>query len=445
LREWQAAPRPQDGGLAVRILAALRRAKRLFNRCPAHYQLGMPPRWPIRIHAIPRMTGLKLGLIVALGLSLCSRAAENTLTPEEISEGWILLFDGETLFGWTPRGTAQWQVQDGALTPNEGTGGGFLCTTTELADFELKADFWIDEKANSGVFLRCPPTGEITPTTAYEVNIYDAHEKWPTGSINEVGRRIAEADTAGRWNTYEIRAEGPRLTVTLNGLQLLDVEDARHRRGVLALQTLTGEGVVRFRNLKLRPLGLEPLFNGRDLTGWRIIPGRPSVFSVTEEGWLNVKDGNGDIQTEARFKDLVLQLEVISNGEHLNSGVFFRAIPGEFWQGYESQIRNQWEGEDRSRPVDYGTGGIYRRQAARRVVASDREWFTKTIIAHGRHFAVWVNGYQVSDWIDERPPDPNPRRGFRGEPGVISIQGHDPTTDLSFRNIRVVEMPEPRR
>jgi len=75
------------------------------------------------------------------------------------------------------------------------------------------------------------------------------------------------------------------------------------------------------------------------------------------------------------------------------------------------------------------------------VIADDFEWFAKTIIAEGPHIAVWVNGTQVTDWTDKREPDENPRRGLRLEPGTIMIQGHDPTTDLSFRNLRAAEMP----
>jgi hypothetical protein len=56
--------------------------------------------------------------------------------------------------------------------------------------------------------------------------------------------------------------------------------------------------------------------------------------------------------------------------------------------------------------------------------------------------AVWVNGYQVTDWTDTRAPDENPRRGRRLEAGTLIIQGHDPTTDLSFRNMRIAELPE---
>jgi hypothetical protein len=76
------------------------------------------------------------------------------------------------------------------------------------------------------------------------------------------------------------------------------------------------------------------------------------------------------------------------------------------------------------------------------VVPTDREWFTKTIVAHGRHMAVWVNGHQVSDWTDPRPLDDSPRQGCRLKAGIISLQGHDPTTDLSFRNLRLAEYPK---
>jgi hypothetical protein len=109
--------------------------------------------------------------------------------------------------------------------------------------------------------------------------------------------------------------------------------------------------------------------------------------------------------------------------------------------GYESQIHNGFVGGDRAKPRDAGTGGIFRRQNARKVVADDFRWFTKTILADGPHMAVWVNGYQVTDWVDTRSPHPNPRQGLRLEPGTIIFQGHDPGTDIFFRNIRIAELP----
>jgi hypothetical protein len=391
-----------------------------------------------------------LSLALAFGLSADTvRAADakpNTLTSEEISAGWILLFDGATQFGWAPRGQAQWTVADGVITSPAGGGGGMLATTTEFADYQLKVDFWVDDQANSGVFLRCPPAGDITATNAYEVNIFDPHPKWPTGSINEVGRtKQAKPQTAGQWNTYDLTADGDHLVVRLNGETTLDVRDSKQARGPIALQRYNEKGEIRFRNVKLRPLGQHSVFNGKDLTGWKEIPGRKSVYSVTPEGWLNVKNGNGDLQSEAQYGDFVFQLEIISHGTHLNSGVFFRASPGQFWSGYEAQIRNQWQGDDRTKPVDFGTGGIYGRQPARRVISTDREWFTLTIIAHGPHLATWVNGIQVTDWTDTRAPNESARRGYRAAPGVLSLQGHDPTTDLSFRNLRIAELPAARK
>ncbi|MCL4177551.1 MAG: DUF1080 domain-containing protein [Verrucomicrobia bacterium] len=383
-------------------------------------------------------------LLAAGCLASNPASAANSLAPAEIAEGWVLLFDGETTFGWTPRGNAQWLVANGELTTQPGSGAGMLATTTEFADFELKADFWIDDTANSGVFLRAPTQGDITASNAYEVNIYDAHATWPTGSINEIGRAQGSPKSAGQWNSYHLTARGSELIVRLNGATVLEARDAKHARGTIALQQYNGQGTVKFRNLKLRPLGLKPIFNGKDLTGWREIPDRKSVYSVTPEGCLNVKNGNGDLQTEAAYGDFIFQLDIISNGQHLNSGVFFRAQPGQFWSGYESQIRNQWQGDDRTKPVDFGTGGIYNRQPARRVISTDHEWFTKTIVAHGPHLAVWINGIQVSDFTDTRPAHASARQGYRATPGVISLQGHDPTTDLSFRNLRIAELPPAR-
>ncbi|HXT60304.1 MAG TPA: DUF1080 domain-containing protein, partial [Pirellulales bacterium] len=168
---------------------------------------------------------------------------------------------------------------------------------------------------------------------------------------------------------------------------------------------------------------------------------KQSKFSVTPQGELNVKNGPGALESEAQFGDFVLQLEVFSNGKHLNSGVFFRSIPGEFSNGYESQIQNGYKDGDRTQPLDFGTGAIYRRQKARKVVSNDFEWFSKTLVVSGDHVAVWVNGYPVTDWTDTRAPNVNPRQGLRREAGTLILQGHDPTTDLSFRDLRAAEMP----
>ena len=367
-------------------------------------------------------------------------AAPATLTPEELADGWILLFDGETTFGWETTSDANWKVADGVVSASSGQAG-FLSTTSEFADYVLKVDFRAPAQTNSGVFLRTPLKPTDPAKDCYELNIATPEvSPFPTGSfVNR--QKTSDFQPSTAWQSYEVTAVGGHFIVKLDGRTVLDYTDpAPVRRGRIALQFRSGP--VEFRNVKLKPLGTVSIFNGRDLTGWQVFPDRKSVFTVTPEGWLNVKNGKGQLESTGQYADFVLQSEVFVNGKHLNSGIFFRSIPGEETNGYECQIQNGMKDGDPMQPLDCGTGGFYRRQNARKIVAKDFEWFHQTLVASGSHMAAWVNGYQVSDWTDTRAPDPNPRKGLRTAAGTLIIQGHDPTTDLSFRNLRIVELPK---
>jgi hypothetical protein len=363
------------------------------------------------------------------------------LTDAELAEGWISLFDGQTLFGWLAHSKADWEVKDGAIHVSAGEKG-LLCTTVPFDNYELKLDFRAAKDTNSGVFLRTAAVigMDDIKTKCYELNIAPPDNPFPTGSF--VGRQKAKEvpERAGEWQTFEVSLDGPKATVKLNGEEVLNYDDpAPIGRGLIGLQLNTG--AVEFKNIKLKPLGLEPIFNGKDLAGWKDHPESKSKFVVKEQGELNVTStGRGCIESDGQYGDFVLQLECISHAPSLNSGFFFRCVPGEFMNGYESQIHNGVLNGDRTQPVDCGTGGIFRRVNARLVNASDKEWFTKTLVAAGPHVSVWVNGYQVTDWTDDRKPNPNPRNGLRLDKGTLQIQGHDPTTNLSFRNLRAREI-----
>jgi hypothetical protein len=193
-------------------------------------------------------------------LALCAGCATtspklNRLTSAEKQAGWVVLFDGESLTGWTPRDQARWDVVDGAIEYRAGSGPGFLCTGKSYGDFELKVDFWVDDVVNSGVFLRCPATSPIAGTNAYEVNISDSHLKWPTGSINHVARREGEVHSVGRWSSFHITAQGDHLVVRFDGRVVLDIHNDREKFGPIGLQQFDGRGMIKFRNIKLRPLG----------------------------------------------------------------------------------------------------------------------------------------------------------------------------------------------
>ena len=378
---------------------------------------------------------------IVIGAIHPAAAAEaNTLSEAELAEGWILLFDGQTLFGWKAANNSDWKVVDGAITATEGDPG-LLHTTGQFGNYVLKLDFRSVAEGNSGVFLRTSPKPSEVNGRCYEVNIADwGKNDWPTGSI--VHRKKCETpQDSTDWQSLEMTADGARFSIKLDGREILDYTDAAPLgRGFIGLQFRKGK--IEFRNVKLKPLGAESLFDGKDLTGWKTYPDLASVFTVTPEGAMNVKNGKGMIETAGRYGDFTLQLEVFVNGEALNSGVFFRCIPGETMNGYECQIHNGCEDGDRTKPTDCGTGGFFRRQNVRKVVADDFKWFPMTLHVDHKHMAAWVSGYQVSDWTDSRPPDENPRRGLRLEAGTIQIQGHDPTTDLSFRKLRIAELPE---
>jgi hypothetical protein len=376
---------------------------------------------------------------VAAAIPLTSSAADqNALAKDELADGWILLFDGETLYGWQPTSEANWKAEDGVISVSQGAPG-FLYTSSQFGDYVLRVDFRHAAQTNSGVFLHAPPQPTDPKTDCYELNIAAAAvSPFSTGSF--VGRKKCEKEfSADEWHTLEVTMRSGRCAVNVDGEDALDYTDKKPLgRGHISLQF--NKGAVEFRNIKLKPLLLESIFNGKDLTGWTVFPGERSVFSVTPKGELNVKNGRGQLESQGQYGDFTLQLEVFVNGKSLNSGVFFRSIPGQFWNGYESQIQNGFKEGDRTKPVDCGTGGFYRRQNARKVVSDDFTWFHKTLVVSGNHMATWVNGYQVSDFTDTRPDNENPRNGLRVQKGTLLIQGHDPTTDLSFRNIRVAEM-----
>ena len=165
---------------------------------------------------------------------------------------WTALLDGKSLKGWDAVGDANWRVADGAVEADKGSG--FLVTPASYRDFQITLEFWVSDDANSGVFLRCSDPKAITQTNAYEVNIFDKRpdQSYRTGGIVDVAKPASIIHTGGKWNTYDITAKGSQLTVVLNGTKVVDVQDTKHADGPIALQY--GAGIVKFRNVRIRPL-----------------------------------------------------------------------------------------------------------------------------------------------------------------------------------------------
>lgn len=165
---------------------------------------------------------------------------------------WLWLFAGRDLDAFTPIGDGNWRIVDNIIEADAGTGQ--LLSKMSFGDFELVVEFWVSPDANSGVFLRCDSRETIDPNTCYEVNIFDQRpdQTYRTGGIVNVAAPSQALDTGNRWNTYRIVARGSRLTITLNGVETVDVENEAHSQGPLSLQY--GAGTVKFRNVRIRSL-----------------------------------------------------------------------------------------------------------------------------------------------------------------------------------------------
>jgi hypothetical protein len=198
------------------------------------------------------MTRLLTIATLALALSGFAGTHSSPAAASQADGGWTALLDGKTLKGWNVVGDANWNVADGAVQADKGSG--FLVTPASYRDFQITLEFWVSDDANSGVFLRCSDPKTINQTNAYEVNIFDKRpdQSYRTGAIVDVAKPASVILTGGKWNTYDITAKGAQLTIVLNGAKVVDVKDTKHADGPVALQYAAG--TVKIRNVRIRRL-----------------------------------------------------------------------------------------------------------------------------------------------------------------------------------------------
>jgi hypothetical protein len=192
-------------------------------------------------------------LLVGIGMSSPSRNASAQGKP------WVTLFDGKNLDHWQGDGTANFQIADGSIVAvdkkDPKATASYLVSKESYKDFELRAEFWVSDDANSGIFIRCTDPQKVGSKTAYEVNIFDKRPdpSYGTGAIVDTAKAIKVLKAGGKWNTYHIVAKGSKFTITLNGTKTVDgAEDSKFAEGPIALQF--GVGVVMFRKVQIRAL-----------------------------------------------------------------------------------------------------------------------------------------------------------------------------------------------
>jgi len=201
-----------------------------------------------------RMTIVCAGLLsVALGLFGCASMDGG---------GWTTLIDGEKgLENFNRIGNANWRAEGGAIVADKGKGG-YLVSKKAYKDFELRIEFWADLDTNSGVFLRASDPKKVGANSAYEVNIFDMRpgQEYATAAIVNYARvPVPIVYRAGaKWNTFEIHAKGPEITVKFNGTVSVVMNNGKYASGPFALQfgnrgKVPG-GPIKWRKVEIRPL-----------------------------------------------------------------------------------------------------------------------------------------------------------------------------------------------
>jgi hypothetical protein len=170
--------------------------------------------------------------------------------------GWVTLVDGKTMGDWNQVGEANWRIEDGALVADKlnGKETAHLVSKQSYKDFQIHAEFWASDDANSGIFIRCSDPKKIGAKTCYEVNIFDQRKdpSYGTGAVVDFAEVNPMPKAGGKWNTLEITAKGRQITVSMNGQKTVDFRNNLFEQGPLTLQY--GSGAIKFRKVAIKPL-----------------------------------------------------------------------------------------------------------------------------------------------------------------------------------------------
>jgi hypothetical protein len=381
---------------------------------------------------------------LALLFSLCSAWAE------EAAE-WTPLFNGIDLAGWHEVLGGKWHVENGCIIGETGDGRyGWLVTDKMYSDFVLELDFKTEGPGNSGVQFRSHvikegPQHDTDRMRGYQGEVSPKRGENTGGVYEEAGGRgwlatppkeLSTVMTEGEWNRYKISAIGDHIVTHLNGVKMVDFHDDKAVRGCIALQVHSGRTPVRvlWKNVRIQDLGYgpgwTPLFNGKDLTGWRSMGNEKWTVEDAAIVGECMSEKYGYLATDKTYKDFVIRIKYRMTGG--NSGLFFHTSfddKGELTGGVQSEI---------AEPKDsYLDGQLYSGKwltdisKATYGLVNPNDWNDMHVTCKGNRITTYVNGYQVSDYTD-----PNPKY----TDGVIALQLHSGgQTKTMFKDIFIKE------
>ena len=341
--------------------------------------------------------------------------------------------------------------------------GGDIITKEKYENFDFKMEFKLTEGANSGLlYAAVEQPGTPIWHSAPEFQLIDDFSFTSKYGKDKVATHLTgdnyDMESAkaqylkpiGEWNEARVVMMNGHVEHWLNGHKVVEYdlgspawekqvakskfskykEYGRAKRGHIGLQD--HGNTVHFKNIKIKKLDSQSLFNGKDLTGWEIY-GTEKWY--VENGLLVCESGPdkqyGYLGTNNKFKDfdLTLEFKQEANG---NSGVFFRSsIEGTKITGWQAEVA----------PPNHSTGGIYESYGRGWLIKPEPqkdkalqmgEWNKMRIRTVGDKVTTWVNGQEMITLEDEKIGDAT---------GQIALQIHDGGgIKVRWRNINIISL-----
>jgi len=177
------------------------------------------------------------------------------LSPDDAEPGWLSLFNGKDLTGWTARGRAKWQVVDGVLT---GSGGlGHIYADPKHTDCEVRAMFKINEGGNSGLYFRSNPPADNPDgfPRGFEAQVCNSGDAftgwlWKPGTPTAPAKRLITRND--HWFSLHVKAVGAHIQIWVNGQQMVDYHDDTYKEGYIAIQCHDPRTVVEIKDIFFR-------------------------------------------------------------------------------------------------------------------------------------------------------------------------------------------------
>jgi hypothetical protein len=201
------------------------------------------------------------GIAIVCALAVCCIAAERP----EPTDGWIRLFDGQSLKGWKVGNNADsFRVQDGVIVANGPTAHLFYegdAAQHDFKDFDFKAEVMTFPKANSGIYFHTRYQESGWPRYGYEVQVNNSHsDPKRTGSLYGVKDVYEVPAKDNVWFTEEVSVRGKHIVIKIDGKTVVDytepdkVAGNRPPHGTFALQAHDPGSKVYFKNIMVKPV-----------------------------------------------------------------------------------------------------------------------------------------------------------------------------------------------